>query len=307
MMRGDDGADLQRKLDALGFETGKPDGIFGPDTLVGLLDFQANRRLPKTESRERRSPPSCIVWRWRRASRDGIVCDNSSGSRRCRERSSVSGSTSTPSAGLPKNRKQPGRRREYLPILSRTSAPTPCSREASTLHPTHESGPSGQTVSGSTFVRSLRTSGQRPARGVLFRLRHQPQCGGSQPRQPHRSEARSVGGRPHNSNTQGHEVAGRGHQHRVSRRHDRRTDGTGCHRSLRLRAGARICRRKRALSPEEALVDALKLVEASIGHDELASPLAIADPDLGPEMVRQTVLELDDGRGARRGRYRPPL
>ena len=47
MMRGDDVADLQRKLDALGFETGKPDGIFGPDTLVGLLDFQANRRLPE--------------------------------------------------------------------------------------------------------------------------------------------------------------------------------------------------------------------------------------------------------------------
>ena len=45
MMRGDDVADLQRKLNALGFDTGKVDGIFGSDTLTGLLDFQANRRL----------------------------------------------------------------------------------------------------------------------------------------------------------------------------------------------------------------------------------------------------------------------
>jgi N-acetylmuramoyl-L-alanine amidase len=47
MMRGDDVADLQAKLDSLGFETGKPDGIFGSATLSGLLDFQANRRLPE--------------------------------------------------------------------------------------------------------------------------------------------------------------------------------------------------------------------------------------------------------------------
>jgi N-acetylmuramoyl-L-alanine amidase len=47
MMRGDDVADLQRRLSALGFDTGKVDGIFGPDTLAGLLDFQSNRRLPE--------------------------------------------------------------------------------------------------------------------------------------------------------------------------------------------------------------------------------------------------------------------
>lgn len=47
MMRGDDVADLQRRLNSLGFETGKVDGVFGPDTLSGLLDFQANRRLPE--------------------------------------------------------------------------------------------------------------------------------------------------------------------------------------------------------------------------------------------------------------------
>lgn len=47
MMRGDDVAELQRRLNALGFDAGKVDGIFGPDTLAGLLDFQANRRLPE--------------------------------------------------------------------------------------------------------------------------------------------------------------------------------------------------------------------------------------------------------------------
>lgn len=45
MMRGDDVADLQRRLNALGFDTGIVDGIFGPDTLQGLLDFQSNRGL----------------------------------------------------------------------------------------------------------------------------------------------------------------------------------------------------------------------------------------------------------------------
>jgi N-acetylmuramoyl-L-alanine amidase len=45
MMRGDDVAELQRRLNSLGFDTGKVDGIFGPDTLQGLLEFQANRRL----------------------------------------------------------------------------------------------------------------------------------------------------------------------------------------------------------------------------------------------------------------------
>lgn len=47
MMRGDDVAELQRRLNALGFDAGKVDGIFGPETLDGLLDFQANRRLPE--------------------------------------------------------------------------------------------------------------------------------------------------------------------------------------------------------------------------------------------------------------------
>lgn len=45
MMRGDDVAELQARLNSLGFDTGKVDGIFGPDTLVGLLDFQHNRQM----------------------------------------------------------------------------------------------------------------------------------------------------------------------------------------------------------------------------------------------------------------------
>lgn len=45
MMVGDDVAELQRQLNSLGFECGNVDGIFGPDTLRGLLEFQSNRGL----------------------------------------------------------------------------------------------------------------------------------------------------------------------------------------------------------------------------------------------------------------------
>jgi len=45
MLHGDDVADLQTKLNAIGFETTDVDGIFGPDTLRALLDFQHNRRM----------------------------------------------------------------------------------------------------------------------------------------------------------------------------------------------------------------------------------------------------------------------
>ncbi|MDJ0953241.1 MAG: peptidoglycan-binding protein [Acidimicrobiia bacterium] len=45
MMRGDDVAELQRQLNSLGFDSGNVDGIFGPDTLRGLLEFQSNRGL----------------------------------------------------------------------------------------------------------------------------------------------------------------------------------------------------------------------------------------------------------------------
>jgi N-acetylmuramoyl-L-alanine amidase len=45
MMRGDDVADLQRRLGALGFDAGKVDGIFGPDSASALSEFQRNAGL----------------------------------------------------------------------------------------------------------------------------------------------------------------------------------------------------------------------------------------------------------------------
>jgi N-acetylmuramoyl-L-alanine amidase len=42
MLRGDDVADLQRRLSALGFDAGRVDGIFGEDTQRAVLEFQRN-------------------------------------------------------------------------------------------------------------------------------------------------------------------------------------------------------------------------------------------------------------------------
>lgn len=45
MIRGEDVAELQSRLNALGFEAGKADGIYGPDTERAVIDFQHNRHL----------------------------------------------------------------------------------------------------------------------------------------------------------------------------------------------------------------------------------------------------------------------
>jgi N-acetylmuramoyl-L-alanine amidase len=45
MMRGDDVSKLQQSLGSLGFDAGKVDGLFGPDTLRAVLDFQHNRGM----------------------------------------------------------------------------------------------------------------------------------------------------------------------------------------------------------------------------------------------------------------------
>ncbi|HMK62003.1 MAG TPA: peptidoglycan-binding protein, partial [Acidimicrobiales bacterium] len=45
MSRGDDVADLQRRLSALGFDTGRVDGIFGEQTARALAEFQRNTGL----------------------------------------------------------------------------------------------------------------------------------------------------------------------------------------------------------------------------------------------------------------------
>jgi N-acetylmuramoyl-L-alanine amidase len=46
MLRGDDVAELQRRLSALGFDTGRVDGIFGDLTAAGLAELQRNLGLP---------------------------------------------------------------------------------------------------------------------------------------------------------------------------------------------------------------------------------------------------------------------
>ena len=45
MMRGDAVSRLQQSLGSLGFDAGKVDGLFGPDALRALLDFQRNRGM----------------------------------------------------------------------------------------------------------------------------------------------------------------------------------------------------------------------------------------------------------------------
>lgn len=45
MLHGDDVAELQRCLNAIGFDAGDVDGIFGAETLRALIDFQHNRRM----------------------------------------------------------------------------------------------------------------------------------------------------------------------------------------------------------------------------------------------------------------------
>lgn len=45
MLRGEDVAELQSRLNGLGFDAGKVDGIFGPNTERAVRDFQHNRHL----------------------------------------------------------------------------------------------------------------------------------------------------------------------------------------------------------------------------------------------------------------------
>jgi len=45
MLHGDDVSSLQRDLNALGFDAGIGDGIFGADTLRAVMDFQQNRGM----------------------------------------------------------------------------------------------------------------------------------------------------------------------------------------------------------------------------------------------------------------------
>ena len=49
-LRGEDVAELQRILARLGFDCGRVDGIYGPDTTAALQDLQRNSGLPMMES-----------------------------------------------------------------------------------------------------------------------------------------------------------------------------------------------------------------------------------------------------------------
>jgi N-acetylmuramoyl-L-alanine amidase len=49
MLRGDDVSELQRRLNALGFDAGREDGIFGPDTKNALTRFQRERGLEQPD------------------------------------------------------------------------------------------------------------------------------------------------------------------------------------------------------------------------------------------------------------------
>ncbi|HUV11275.1 MAG TPA: peptidoglycan-binding protein [Acidimicrobiia bacterium] len=46
MLRGDDVVELQHRLNALGFDAGRDDGIFGSDTARALMEFQGAAGLP---------------------------------------------------------------------------------------------------------------------------------------------------------------------------------------------------------------------------------------------------------------------
>src|SRR5690242_19253561 len=46
MLRGDDVTELQRRLNALGFDAGREDGILGRATVAALTEFQRNAGLP---------------------------------------------------------------------------------------------------------------------------------------------------------------------------------------------------------------------------------------------------------------------
>jgi N-acetylmuramoyl-L-alanine amidase len=45
MIRGEDVAELQSRLNSLGFDPGKVDGVYGPKTETAIFDFQRNRNL----------------------------------------------------------------------------------------------------------------------------------------------------------------------------------------------------------------------------------------------------------------------
>ena len=74
MLRGDDVSELQRRLNALGFDAGREDGILGPETETALRQFQRERGpRPRRRVRtgDRRAPRSSVGSARRRVGRGG--------------------------------------------------------------------------------------------------------------------------------------------------------------------------------------------------------------------------------------------
>ena len=68
MFRGDDVTELQRRLNALGFDAGREDGILGDDTTAALTEFQRNVGLTVDGVCGPATPP-----RWRASTRSPVV------------------------------------------------------------------------------------------------------------------------------------------------------------------------------------------------------------------------------------------
>lgn len=73
VLRGDDVAELQRRLSALGFDVGRVDGIFGPDTASAVSEFQRAAGL----SPDRIGGPATVAALARLGRRDGTGADPS--------------------------------------------------------------------------------------------------------------------------------------------------------------------------------------------------------------------------------------
>lgn len=71
LLRGDDVSDLQRRLSALGFDVGKVDGMFGPDTARALSEFQRAAGL----AADGIGGPATLAAMARLGRRDGAVGD----------------------------------------------------------------------------------------------------------------------------------------------------------------------------------------------------------------------------------------
>ena len=124
MLHGDDVATLQHDLNALGFDAGIVDGIFGADVLRAVLDFQQNRGMAEdgivgTEVVEELS---LMTRATRKMGRQDVK--DGSGSGHFPPTSPGSASSWTPSVGTISKPIWPGRQGRLPPPSSANSGPT---------------------------------------------------------------------------------------------------------------------------------------------------------------------------------------